>query len=46
MVTFDDDFSSEEDLDNIEHDNEVDDHVDEISSENDQIKEILKIGKN
>ena len=45
MVTFDNDFFSEEDLDNIGNGNEVDDIVNEGISDNEEIKKILKIGK-
>ena len=45
MVTFDIGLSSKEDLDNIDNDNEVDDDVDESSSDNEEIKKILKVGK-
>ena len=45
MVTFDIGLSSEEDLDNIDNDNEVDDDVDESSSDNEEMKKILKVGK-
>ena len=38
MVTFDDDFLSEEHLDNIDNDNEGDDGVDEKSSDNEEIE--------
>ena len=41
MVTFDIGLSSEEDLDNIDNDNEVD----ESSSDNEEMKKILKVGK-
>ena len=34
MATFDDDLSSEEDLDNIDNDNEGNDHADESSFDN------------
>ena len=40
MVTFDDDFLSEEHLDNIDNDNEGDDGVDESSSNNEEINKI------
>ena len=45
MVTFDIGLSSEEDLDNIDNDNEVDDDVDKSSSDNEEMKKILKVGK-
>ena len=45
MVTFDIGLSSKEDLDNIDNDNEVDDDVDESSSDNEEMKTILKVGK-
>ena len=45
MVTFDNDLSSEGDIDNIGNDNEVDDDVDESSSDNEEMKNILKIDK-
>ena len=45
MVTFDNDLSSEEDLDNIDNDNKIDDDVDESSSDNEEMKKILNIGK-
>ena len=45
MVPFDKDLSSEEDLDNIGNDNEVDDDVDESSSDNKEMRKILTIGK-
>ena len=45
MVTFDNDLSSEEDLDNIDNDNKVDDNADESSSDNEEMKKILNIGK-
>ena len=45
MVTFDNDFFSEEDLDNIGNGNEVDDNVNEGISDNEEMKKILKIGK-
>ena len=45
MVTFDIGLSSEEDLDNIDNDNEVDDDVDESSSDNEEMKKILQVGK-
>ena len=45
MVTFDNDLSSEENLDNIDNDNKIDDDVDESSSDNEEIKKILNIGK-
>ena len=45
MVTFDIGLSSKEDLDNIDNDNEVDDDVDESSSDNEEMKKILKVGK-
>ena len=41
MVTFDIGLSSKEDLDNIDNDNEVDDDVDESSSDNEEMKKIL-----
>ena len=43
MVTFDNDLSSEGDIDNIGNDNEIDDDVDESSSDNEEMKNILKI---
>ena len=43
MVPFDKDLSSEEDLDNIGNGNEVDDDVDESSSDNEEMKKILTI---
>ena len=45
MVTFDIGLSSKEDLDNIDNDNEVDDDVDESSSDNEEMKKMLKVGK-
>ena len=45
MVTFDIGLSSKEDLDNIDNDNEVDDDVDESSSDNEEMKKILQVGK-
>ena len=48
MTTFDDDFLSvlsEEDLHNIENDNEGDEYVDESSSNKEEMKKILQIGK-
>ena len=45
MVTFDIGLLSKEDLDNIDNDNEVDDDVDESSSDNEEMKKILKVGK-
>ena len=45
MVTFDIGLSSKEDLDNTDNDNEVDDDVDESSSDNEEMKKILKVGK-
>ena len=45
MATFGDDALSEEDLDNIDKDNEGDDDVDESSSDSEEMKKILKIGK-
>ena len=45
MATFGDDALSEEDLDNIDKDNEGDDDVDESSSDIEEMKKILKIGK-
>ena len=44
MVTIDDKLSSEEDLDNIDYDNQLDGNVDESSSSS-PMKKILKIGK-
>ena len=44
MATIDDKLSSEEDLDNIDYDNQVDVHVDESSSSS-LMKKILQIGK-
>ena len=41
MVTFDIGLSSKEDLDNIDNGNEVDDDVDESSSDNEEMKKIL-----
>ena len=43
MVTFDNDFFSEEDLDNIGNGNEVDVNVNEGISGNEKMKKILKI---
>ena len=40
MVTFDDDFLSEEHLDNIDNDNEGDDGVNESSSDNVVVRKI------
>ena len=47
MVTFDNDLSSEGDIDNIGNDNEVDDDVDESNSDNEEMKNenVLKIDK-
>ena len=45
MTTFDDDLLSEEDLGNIDNDNDRNGDVNEISSENEEMKKILKIGK-
>ena len=45
MAIFDDDFLSEKDLDYVENDNEGDDDVDESSSDNEEMKKILKIDK-
>ena len=45
MATFDNDLLFEEGLDNIDNDNEVDDDVDESSSDNEGMKKIFKIGK-
>ena len=45
MATFDKYLLSEEDLDNIDTDNEGDDNVDESSSDNEEMKKILNIGK-
>ena len=45
MVTFDNNFFSEEDLDNIGNGNEVDGNVNEGISDNEEMKKILKIGK-
>ena len=45
MATFDYDLSSEEDLDNFANDNEVDHDVDESSSDNEEMRKTLKIGK-
>ena len=45
MATFDYDLSSEEDLDNFANDHEVDQDVDESSSDNDKMRKTLKIGK-
>ena len=42
MVTFDNDLPSEEDLDNIVNDKEVDDDVDKSSSDNEQIKNLIE----
>ena len=42
---FDNDLLSEEDLDNIDSDNKIDDDVDESSSDNEEMKKILNIGK-
>ena len=42
MVTFDDNLSSEEDLDNVVDDNEGDDDVDESSSDNEEVNKCLK----
>ena len=42
MVTFDNDLPSEEDLDNIVNDKEVDDNVDKSSSDNEQIKNLIE----
>ena len=44
MATIDDKLSSEEDLDNIDYDNQVDVHVDESSSSS-LMKNNLQIGK-
>ena len=43
MATLDDDILSEESLDNIDNDNEGDDDVEKSSSDNEQMKNILKI---
>ena len=43
MATLDDDMLSEEDLDNIDNDNEGDDDVEKSSSNNEEMKNILKI---
>ena len=45
MATIDDKLSSEEDLDNTDYDNQVDINVDESSSDNVEIKKILKRGR-
>ena len=44
MATIDDKLSSEEDLDNIDYDNQVDAYVDESNSSS-LMKNILQIGK-
>ena len=43
MATLDDDILSEESLDNIDNDNEGDDDVEKSSSDNEEMKNILKI---
>ena len=45
MATIDDKLSSEEDLDNTDYDNQVDINVDESSSDNVEMKKILKRGR-
>ena len=44
-MTFEDNFLSEEDLDNSDNDNAGDDNVDKSSSGNEQMKSIFKTGK-
>ena len=43
MATLDDDILSEESLDNIDNENEGDDDVEKSSSDNEEMKNILKI---
>ena len=43
MATLDDDILSEESLDNIDNDKEGDDDVEKSSSDNEEMKNILKI---
>ena len=43
MATLDDDILSEESLGNIDNDNEGDDDVEKSSSDNEEMKNILKI---
>ena len=43
MATLDDDILSEESLDNTDNDNEGDDDVEKSSSDNEEMKNILKI---
>ena len=45
MATFDEDWLSEEDLDNIDNNNKGDDDDDEGSSNNEEMNKLLKIGK-
>ena len=45
MVTFDDNLLSEEGLDDIDNESEVNDSVYESNSDNEEMKKLLKIGK-
>ena len=45
MVTFDDNLLSEEGLDDIDNESEVNDSVYESNSDNEEMKILLKIGK-
>ena len=45
MVTFDDNLLSEEGLDDIDNESEVNDSVSESNSDNEEMKKLLKIGK-
>ena len=45
MVTFDDNLLSEEGLDDIDNESEVNDSVYESNSDNEEMKLLLKIGK-
>ena len=45
MVTFDDNLLSEEGLDDIDNESELNDSVSESNSDNEEMKKLLKIGK-
>ena len=44
MATFDDNLLSEEGLDDIDNESEVNDNVYESSSDNEEMKKLLRIG--
>ena len=43
MMAFDDEFLSDDHLDNIDNDNEGDDGIDENSSDNEEIKKMKRL---